>query len=250
MSLPQAERKPASLQAMPHKPKPNQAATSSCGGVARFQARPVPLDLLEHILQAGCDTQSSWNLRPWQFIVVRSEVKRDQVLRHCVESGPAASAPVLIVGIANPRAWKQAPERLAELARHGRLASDSHAAHLGRIHRQWSVGDAARVLAIAQTHGALQQICASAASHALCAHWVNEFDGAALARALYVPDALVIVGVLALGFCDQPASLPSTPFARAIFSEAYGLPWGPVAEPAAAGGEAGDSNDPLTDWSR
>jgi len=239
-----------SIRTMVNKAKPDHpaAAAPGCGGVARFQHRPVPLELLEHILQAGCETQSSWNLRPWQFIVVRSEVKRDQVLRHCVESGPATTAPVLIVGLANPRAWKQAPERLAELARHGRLAADSHAAHLGRIHRQWSVGDAARVLAIAQTHGALQQICASAASHTLCAHWVNEFDAAALARTLHVPDPLVIVGVLALGFCDQPATLPSAPFSRAIFSEAYGLPWGPLGEPAAAGEEADDSNDPLTDW--
>jgi len=36
--------------------------------------------------------------------------------------------------------------------------------------------------------------------------------------------------------------------ARAIFSEAYGLPWGPLGEPA-SGNEADDSNDPLTDWS-
>jgi len=222
------------------------AATTGCG-VARFEHRPVPPDLLEHILEAGCQTQSAWNLRPWQFIVVRSEVKRGQVLSHCVESGPAGTAPVLIVGIANPRAWKQAPERLAELTRHGRLAAGSHAAHLGRIHRQWSVGDAARVLAIAQTHGALQQICASAASHALCAYWVNEFDAAALARALYVPDSLVIVGVLALGFCDQPATLPSFSLSRTIFSEAYGLPWGPPGEPGEDEGSE-ETNDSLTDW--
>jgi nitroreductase len=222
------------------------APDTGCG-VARFQHRTIPPDLLEHILEAGCQAQSSWNLRPWQFIVVRSEVKRSQVLRHCVEAGPAGTAPVLIIGIANPRAWKQAPERLAELAQHGRLSAASHASHLGRIHRQWSVGDAARVLAIAQTHGALQQICASAAAHALCAHWVNEFDGAALARILYVPEPMVIVGVLALGFCDQPASLPTASLSRTIFSEAYGLPWGPAGEPA-AGVEADDANDPLTDW--
>jgi nitroreductase len=226
--------------------EPSAAASAGCG-VARFQNRPVPPDLLEHILEAGCQAQSSWNLRPWQFIVVRSEVKRSQVLRHCVEAGPAGTAPALIIGIANPRAWKQAPERLAELAQHGRLSAASHAAHLGRIHRQWSVGDAARVLAIAQTHGALQQICASATSHSLCAHWVNEFDAAALARILYVPEPMVIVGVLALGFCDQPASTPPAPLSRAIFSEAYGLPWGSAGEPA-GGAEADDSNDPLTDW--
>ncbi|MGH9787121.1 MAG: nitroreductase family protein [Candidatus Acidiferrales bacterium] len=220
------------------------AATPGCG-VTHFERRLVPPDLLEHILEAGCQAQSAWNLRPWQFIVVRSEVKRDQVLRHCVESGPAATAPVLVVGIANPRAWKQAPERLAELTRHGRLAADSHAAHLGRIHRQWSVGDAARVLAIAQTHGALQQICASAASHSLCAYWVNEFDAAALARTLHVPETLVMVGVLALGFCDQPPTLPRASLSRTIFSEAYGLPWELPGEVE----EADNSNDPLTDWS-
>jgi len=212
--------------------KPSEAGgtlNSGCG-VARFQPREVPLDLLEAVLEAGCQTPSPWNLRPWQFIVVRSEMKREQLLRNCVEPGPATTAPVLIVGIANPKAWKQAPERLAELVQQGTLSAGKQAVHLGRIHRQWSVGDAARVFAIAQTHAALQQISAAAADHTLCTYWVHEFDSAALSRVLHLPETLVLVGIMALGYCAESVAVPAPSLARSIFAEAYGLPWQPEPE--------------------
>lgn len=206
--------------------EPRGTLNSGCG-VARFQLREVPLDLLEAILEAGCQTPSPWNLRPWQFIVVRSEVKREQLLRHCVEPGPATTGPVLIVGVANPRAWKQAPDRLAELVRQGTLSAGKQALHLGRIHRQWSVGDAARVFAIAQTHAALQQISAAAAGHSLCTYWVHEFDSAALSCVLHLPETLVVVGIMALGYCAESVPVPGPSLARCVFAEAYGLPWQP-----------------------
>ncbi|HXE74763.1 MAG TPA: nitroreductase family protein [Candidatus Xenobia bacterium] len=203
----------------------DESVTSGCG-VARFQSKAVPADLLQALLEAGCRTPSPWNLRPWQFIVVCAEDKRRQVLRHCVEPGAACTAPVVIVAVANPRVWKQAPDRLAELVQQGTLSAGTQAVHLSRIHRQWSVGDAGRVFAIAQTHAALQQISAAAAAQGLCTCWVHEFDAPPLARLLHVPETLVLVGVLAVGYCAEAAPVPGPSLARCVFAEAYGLPWG------------------------
>ena len=212
----------------------DESVTSGCG-VARFQSKDVPADLLQALLEAGCRTPSPWNLRPWQFIVVREEDKRRQVLLHCVEPGPAGTAPVVIVAVANPRVWKQAPDRLAELVQQGTLSAGTQAVHLGRIHRQWSVGDAGRVFAIAQTHAALQQISAAAAAagQGLCTCWVHEFDAPSLARLLHLPETLVLVGVLAVGYCAEAAPVPGPSLARCVFAEAYGVPWSSA--PDAAG---------------
>lgn len=193
--------------------------------VIRFEPRPIPDEILQCILEAGCQTPSAWNLQPWQFVVVRSEATRASLLRQCPDPGPAATAPVLAVGVANPRAWKQAPERLAELIRSGTLAPGEDARHLERIQRQWSAGDTARVFAIAQTYAALQQISLAALACDVCSWWVQEFDGPAVARLLHVPQHLVVVGLVALGYCQERVRLPVSSLARSVFGEAFGLPW-------------------------
>jgi len=193
--------------------------------VVRFSPARLPPEKLEEILEAGCQTASPWNLQPWRFIVAQAESTRAQVLRSCPEPGPATDAPALVIGLGDPRAWKQAPLRLRELMQSGSLTPGNEATHLGRIQQQWSVGDTARVFAIAQTHAALQQILLTALACDICGWWIHEFDADGLARTLHIPDNLVVVGVLALGYCADRAALPTASLARTVFAEAYGLPW-------------------------
>lgn len=209
-----------------------QLRTGCC--VTRFKLEAIPTETLEWILKAGCQTASPWNLQPWQFIVVRSEAGRTEFLRHCMDPGPAATAPVLVVGLGDPLAWKRAPARFNELMRCGSLPPGSEAMYLERIQRQWSVGDAARVFAIAQTHAALQQICLTALACDVCSWWIHEFDVAGLTRALHIPANLLLVGAVGLGYCADSAALPAPSIARTVFAEAYALPWPRPAEEKAS----------------
>jgi nitroreductase len=198
--------------------------------VTRFKPDPIPAETLTSIVEAGCQTASPWNLQPWQFVVVTSADGRERLIQHCLDPGPVTAAPVLLVGLGDPQAWKQAPSRLNELMRCGSLAPGKQASHLERIQRQWSMGDAARVFAIAQTHAALQQICLAALAFDVCSGWVHEFDALGIARSFQVPENLVVVGVLGLGYCAEKAPLPARSLARTVFAEAYGLPWPPGKE--------------------
>lgn len=198
--------------------------------VEQFDAEPVPRPVLEQILDSGRRTSSPWNLQPWQFIVVSSELGRARVLKHCHEPGPAAQAPSLIVGLGDPKAWKRAPERLAELMQNGTIRPGEEARHLDRIRRQWGTGDTSRVLAIAQTYAALQQVRLVALAFDVCSFWIHDFDAVRLEKDLHVPDSLVVVGILGLGFCRQKSRMTASSWKRFVFSEAYGLPWREEAE--------------------
>lgn len=195
------------------------------GCVTQFKPEAIPEATLARILTAGCQTPSPWNLQPWQFVVVRSEEGRARILRHCTDPGPAATAPVLLLALGDPAAWKRAPERLAELVRGGSLRPGEEAAHLEQIRRTWSAAGADRMLAVARTHAALQQLCLAALAFDVGVHWVREFDVARLARVLHVPDNLLVVGMLGLGYCAERAVLPPPALPRMVFAEAYGLPW-------------------------
>jgi len=203
------------------------------GCVTRFKPDPVPPEILENIFRASCQTSSPWNLHTWQFVVAATPAARDLVLRHCVDPGSAADAPVLVVALGDPAAWKQAPERLAEMVRSGTLKQGEEAAQLERIRRLWSTGGAARTLAVARTYAAIQQLSLAAAALDLGVCWVLEHDAGRLAQALHIPENLLLVGVLGLGYCAERRSLPSPVLSRMVFSNAYGLPWpsGKIEEP-------------------
>lgn len=202
-----------------------QLQAGSC--VTHFEPRPIPPETLELILETGCQAGLPWNLQPWQFVLVTSPEGRAKLLGHCLEPGSAATAPALLIALGDPRAWKRAPARLSEMVISSSLAPGSEAAHLDRIRRQWSAGDTARVFAIAQTHAAVQQIRLVALAWEVSSCWVGEFDAAGIARDFHIPEDLLVVTVLGLGYCAGRAVLPRPSLARTLFAEAYGLPWHP-----------------------
>lgn len=205
-----------------------QLQAGSC--VTHFEARQIPTETLNVILEAGCQTELPWNLQPWQFVVVTSPTGRERLLRHCQDPGPAATAPALIIALGDPRAWKRAPARLSEMVISSNLPAGSEAEHLQRIRQQWGSGDTARLFAIAQTHAALQQIRLVAMAYDLSSWWMGEFEAAAIARDFHIPETLLVVAVLGLGYCVRRAVLPRASLARTVFAEAYGLPWHRPAE--------------------
>ena len=193
--------------------------------VTHFEPRPLAPEVLEHILEAGCQTALPWNLQPWQFVLATEAAAREKLLQHCVDPGPAATAPALLIALADPGAWKQAPARLSEMVIASSLAPGSEALHLSRIRQQWGAGDTARVFAIAQTHAALQQMRLVGLALGVASCWIGEFDAAGIAHDFHIPTSLLVVTVLGLGYCAGRAVLPRPSLARAVFAEAYGLPW-------------------------
>ena len=193
--------------------------------VLRFLSNEIPSATLDKILETSGRTPSPWTLQPWKHIVVADPATRANLLNLCDDPGPATDAPVLLVGLGDPSAWKRAPEKLAELRRNDILGPEEEVRKLARIRQQWRTGDAARVLAIAQTYAALQQTRMVALAFEVCSWWVHDFDGGAIAKTLHIPGDHIVVGVLALGFCENKHALPNASWRRAVFGEAYGLPW-------------------------
>lgn len=200
-----------------------QLQTGTCA--TDFDTQEIPPEILERILEVGCYAALPWNLQPWQFVVITSPASRQKLLRNCFDPGPAATAPVLLIALGDLRAWKRAPARLSEMVSSSSLAPGSEAGHLHRIRQQWSNEETARLLAIAQTHAALQQVRLVALACGLASWWTGEFDAAGIARDFHIPDSLLVVAVLGLGYCARRAFLPRTSLARTVFAEAYGLPW-------------------------
>lgn len=195
-------------------------------GVKTFSPQEITFERLEQILELGCSAPSPWNIQPWQFVVVRTPAARAKLLRYCPQPGPAAAAPVLVVGLADPAAWKDAPARLSEMVTTGALDAAQEAAHLRRVLQQWGRREAAQMFAIAQTYMALHHMAMLALAWDIDSAWLVEFDAHAIQEAFHIPSRLLVVAVLALGYSQERATAPAVSSAEKIFAEAYGLPWG------------------------
>ncbi|NJE04721.1 NAD(P)H nitroreductase [Thermococcus sp. M36] len=65
--------------------------------VRRFQDRPVPRELVEKLLEAAFLSPSSFNRRPWHFIVVDEEEKLKALSKAKLGASGLATAPLAIV---------------------------------------------------------------------------------------------------------------------------------------------------------
>ena len=92
--------------------------------VRHFSSREIPEDAIVELLDLANHAPSGFNLQPWQFILVRNpELKR--LLVHIVMGQTQVEeAPLTVVFVADPYAWKSSYPKLLEIARSTGLMPD------------------------------------------------------------------------------------------------------------------------------
>lgn len=73
--------------------------------VRRFDATPIPGEVLDDCLDMALLAPNSSNLQPWEFHVVRTEALRVRLARACLSQNAARTAPVLVAIVARTATW-------------------------------------------------------------------------------------------------------------------------------------------------
>ena len=147
--------------------------------IRAFKPTPVNDKDLKKILEAGISAPSAGNCQPWEFVVVRDEKIKEDLVRAAWGQSFIAEAPVVIVVCANiPRTAGRYGERGEEL---------------------YSIQD---------TAAATQNIhlAAYALGYGTC--WVGAFDEKDAAKAIHVPPNIRPLAIIPVG---KPAEKPSPP---------------------------------------
>jgi len=140
--------------------------------VRAYDARPVPEEVLNRVLEAGRLAPSAMNYQPWHFVVVRNAEKR-KTLSDGRYAKFLTQSPVVIVGLGDK---KSSPE--------------------------WHVVD---------TTIALQQMALAATEEGLGTCWIGSFYEDRVKEALGVPDRYEVVAMLAVGYPKDNADLRAVP---------------------------------------
>lgn len=177
--------------------------------IRRFRPDPVPQNLIDAVLLAGHQGPSVGHSQPWRFIVVRSAEMRDRAA-HLADRARLAQAEHLTSDRAN-RLLDLKLEGLREAPAGIVVACDRRTSALGVLGRAtfpdadlWSCACA------------IENMWLTARAHGLGMGWVTLFDPAELSDLLHLPQGVVTLGWLCLGWPDERP--PSPGLERAAWS--------------------------------
>ena len=88
--------------------------------IRRYTEEPVADEVVEKALDAAILAPNSSNVQTWNFFWVKSKVKKDLLVKACLDQSAAKTAKHLIVVTANPSLWKRSNPRLAEWVKDSR----------------------------------------------------------------------------------------------------------------------------------
>jgi nitroreductase len=129
--------------------------------VRSYSSDQVPKEALERVIEAGRLAPSASNVQPWHFIVVTDQGRRN-ALSEGRYAGFLKQSPVVIVGCGDRKASPK-----------------------------WYVID---------TTIALENMVIQATAEGLGTCWIGSFDNNKVARTLGLPEHMVVVAMLAVGY--------------------------------------------------
>ena len=168
--------------------------------IRHYKSDPVDEEKLSAVLEAARWAPSWANTQCWKFVVVRHEEMRDRLSETCTPTNPARlaikQAPVLIVAC-------------AELGRSGYKEGEPRTDK-----GDWYMFDVAL---------AMQNFTLAAHSLDLGTVHVGLFDAQKAARILSVPQGVVVVEMMPLGYPEREGKAPPRKeLSELVFHESYG----------------------------
>lgn len=80
-----------------------------------FTNTPIPENIMNECLDLALLAPNSSNLQPWEFYWVRSQDKKEKLVKACLSQPAASTAAELIVCVARTKTWKQNAKKMLEI---------------------------------------------------------------------------------------------------------------------------------------
>lgn len=168
----------------------------------KFLPRPIPDKLLRRLLRAAHQAGSVGLMQPWNFLVIRDQEVKRRVKAQFLLANEAAAAVYegerrLLYQRLTLEAIEEAPVNLAVTCDRSRRGPHV----LGRH----SIPDTD----LYSTVCAVQNLWLAARAEGIGVGWVSILDPAAVARILEVPDKVVLVAYLCMGYVARFPDVPT-----------------------------------------
>jgi nitroreductase len=175
--------------------------------IRRFEARRIPDELLDRVLEAGRLAPSSSNVQSWKFKVAKDEPLKSALCKAAMNQGFVEEAPVVIVACLDPEAFGERTRAIVEALKKQGASIKSATGLL----RKCESDDEERCLLHAYMNVAIavENMALEATSLGLGTCWVRAFDPEEVSKVLALPPQYPPAVLLPLGFpAEAPAPRP------------------------------------------
>ena len=177
--------------------------------IRKFTPDPVPEEMVDQLIEAARLAPSGSNRQPWRFLVVRDTATRKKLREISLAQKFMEEAPVVIVCFGDldsysPPAVKQRRQEMEDsgvtATLSGKFADPEFREYLDSLPPPPM--DQLLLNITANTYIAIEHIVIMAAALGLGTCWVGGFDRPEINRLFNLPDTLVPVAVLPVGWPD------------------------------------------------
>lgn len=194
--------------------------------VRHYRADPVLSALVDEVVELAMQAPSAWNMQDRSIVVVTSESGRAALSEAAFGQPQPREAPVVLVFVADPAAWRDHNADIAELAgRNGAWNAeftalfDARAEYLALEQRGLLRENAVKNAMIAATYAML-----AATGLGLASAPMNGWDADLVKQAIGIGDRddLAIAVLVTIGYSDAHPPHPGRrPRERTVFAERY-----------------------------
>lgn len=186
--------------------------------VRNYKPDPVPEELLVKLIEAAHEAPSSWNLQPWEFIVVTDPAVKQQLKGAANNQAHVEQAGATIVCLAS---LKQ-QDALADRIEQG-LPADATPERIERVMRTVSRmrtdHDFRKTHVLTNTYIAISFLVLAAQAHGLGTVWMGGFSPDKVKELLGIPEGYIVASLVSVGW---PADeVEPQPRKRRPLSEVY-----------------------------
>lgn len=173
--------------------------------IRKYKPDPIDKKIIKQLLESARLAPSSSNRQSWYFVVVEDKEVKEKIVDASFNQRFLAEAPVVIICCGDPRTQAEYWRKLLELKNIGLNYLDEDTYHKlletdaseGKINLYQSITALVNV-AIATEHIVLQ-----AEELGLGTCWVKRFEADKIKEILKLPDYLMVVALLSVGYPDE-----------------------------------------------
>lgn len=176
--------------------------------VRDYKPDPVPAEILLALLDAAHQAPSSWNLQPWEFVVVTDPAVKQALRAAANDQAHVEQAGAVFVCLGSMRRQDALADRLERNIPAGATPERRERA-MRTVNRHRHDPDVRKTHVLTNTYIATAQLVLAAQHFGLGSVWMGGFDAEQVKQVLSIPDdylvaALVAVGWPAAGHAQEP----------------------------------------------
>jgi len=167
--------------------------------------KDVPEELLNQAIETAAKAPSSFNLQPWNLIVLRDKEEKEKLKALAWEQPKVAEAPVVLIFLADKSGWQEGhttvEKNWQEMLKAGIMQPEQRDWFLNAAKSlyDWS-RDANLAFAAKNTGFFAMSVMYAATSLGLESHPMDGFDHEGVRRAFNIPDNFWVPLLLAVGY--------------------------------------------------